>query len=578
MMPEAYKSFAGSGLSSLFFGSNIWFFFEDSYTAEASALKPLLHTWTLSLEEQFYIIFPPLVYLIDKYAKDHLLGILFVMFLGSIILSQYMSIDSKEASFFMLHSRAWELLAGSILAYVEINYGRKDDNNLSNTLIPLFGMALILYSIITFTEKTHHPGFITLIPIVGTCAVIWYCNGKDLLSVVLKTKAFVGCGLISYSLYLWHFVIFAFARIRYGDVTLMQSLIAIVVSIIAAIVSYYIVEMPFRNRTKMPTKKVLLISGIGFTLLAAAYGYIYKTNGVSSRLGPFAEVMERSRLLKKGNTVLDCSVKKKLRQCQNTVQKPTGQIVLVGDSHALSLLSELVITADHNNVKLISFVAGGCPYLLNTYVKLNENIHRTCQKERAIQLRKSLSELEPSTVVYAANMPYWLESKGFDNREGGKVRNRNVYEITDVKSDLAIRKKNLRSRITETIKDIQSMGHKIVIVYPIPEAGWDVPDEVNKRLNAYPALQRMDQFKSLEFSISSRVARQRALPTEVIYNSIKDKKLVRIYPRRLLCDQKSERCNLINQSDLLFSDKTHVSPAGARIIVNEIARKLGLKP
>jgi len=139
MLPKAMKEFAGSGLSSLFFGSNIWFWKEDSYVAEASALKPLLHTWTLSLEEQFYIFFPVILMLAWKFCRKYVLGIFIVLFLISLQASNIGSQAFVDANFYLLPTRGWELLAGSILAKLEL--GRERDNpDLLTQILPPIGL------------------------------------------------------------------------------------------------------------------------------------------------------------------------------------------------------------------------------------------------------------------------------------------------------------------------------------------------------------------------------------------------------------------------------------------------------
>ncbi|ODR95873.1 hypothetical protein AUC70_03175 [Methyloceanibacter stevinii] len=122
--PDQLKEFSGSAISTLLFASNFWFWSEDSYWAGPSELKPLLHTWTLALEEQFYILCPLLLMALWRGARDRILPILIVLFVASLALSQYGSTAFSDANFFLLPTRAWELLAGAILARIELSYGR----------------------------------------------------------------------------------------------------------------------------------------------------------------------------------------------------------------------------------------------------------------------------------------------------------------------------------------------------------------------------------------------------------------------------------------------------------------------
>ena len=117
----------------------------------------------------------------------------------------------------------WELLAGSILAYFEIIKGYKNKYRALNLTLPIIGLILIIYAILFFNEETLHPSILTLSPILGICLIIWFSNKDDIITKILSTKLFVGFGLISYSLYLWHYPIFAFTRISdYGNLILLK--------------------------------------------------------------------------------------------------------------------------------------------------------------------------------------------------------------------------------------------------------------------------------------------------------------------------------------------------------------------
>ena len=214
LLPTSFMDFSKSILYSLGFSSNFYFHYSGQiYGAESGLLKPFLHTWSLSVEEQFYILFPIVLLITFKYFRKYLIHILILGFVISLGLADWGSRNHPSFNFYVLPTRGWELLAGSILAYFEINNGHRSKQRILNLILPFIGLILIGHSILFFNDKMFHPSFYTLLPIVGVCLIIWFSNKNELITKILSTKLFVGVGLISYSLYLWHYPIFAFARV-----------------------------------------------------------------------------------------------------------------------------------------------------------------------------------------------------------------------------------------------------------------------------------------------------------------------------------------------------------------------------
>src|SRR5210317_102408 len=214
LIPSSFVDFSKSILYSLGFSSNFYFHYSGQiYGAESGLLKPFLHTWSLSVEEQYYILFPIFLLVSFKFFRKYLIHILILGFVISLGLAEWTSRNYPSASFYFIHTRMWELLAGSILAYFEITSGHRSKNKILNLILPTLGLLLIGHSILFFNDKMFHPSFYTLSPIIGVCLIIWFSNKDELITKVLSTKLFVGIGLISYSLYLWHYPIFAYYNI-----------------------------------------------------------------------------------------------------------------------------------------------------------------------------------------------------------------------------------------------------------------------------------------------------------------------------------------------------------------------------
>ena len=218
LVPSSFLDFSKSILYSLGLSSNFYFHYTgQQYGAESGLLKPFLHTWSLSVEEQFYVLYPLALLIIFKYFKKYLIYFLIIGFLISLGLADWASKNHPSFNFYFLPTRVWELLAGSILAYFEITNGYRCKYKILNLILPSFGLLLIVHSIIFFDENIFHPSFYTMSPIIGVCLIIWFSNRNEIVTSLLSSKIFVGTGLLSYSLYLWHYPIFAFARVKYFD-------------------------------------------------------------------------------------------------------------------------------------------------------------------------------------------------------------------------------------------------------------------------------------------------------------------------------------------------------------------------
>jgi peptidoglycan/LPS O-acetylase OafA/YrhL len=213
LLPSSFVDFSKSILYSLGFSSNFYFHYSgQQYGALDGLFKPFLHTWSLSVEEQYYIIFPIVLLIVFKYFRKYIIHILILSFIISLGLADWGSRNHPTFNFYVLPTRVWELLAGSILAYFEITKGHRSKHQTLNLILPTIGLLLIGHSILFFNNKMFHPSFYTLSPIIGVCLIIWFSHKDELVIKILSTKLFVGIGLISYSLYLWHYPIFALSR------------------------------------------------------------------------------------------------------------------------------------------------------------------------------------------------------------------------------------------------------------------------------------------------------------------------------------------------------------------------------
>ena len=251
MVPGQMKDFSQSLFAVSLFASNFLFWKESGYFDAAVDEKPLIHTWSLAVEEQYYVFFPIFLFFIWRFGKNRVFWIIALMALTSFILSEWGWRNKNTANFFLSPSRAWEILAGSISALIVQKTGVK-----KNEIISLLGLICIFYSFIFYDETTPFPSIYTLIPVTGVVLVIIFADQHTLVAKFLSTKLLVGLGLISYSAYLWHQPLFAFARIRLlNEPSNFIKMLIIVFSLIIAFFSWKFIEKPFRIKKKFSKKK-----------------------------------------------------------------------------------------------------------------------------------------------------------------------------------------------------------------------------------------------------------------------------------------------------------------------------------
>ncbi|MDC3224695.1 acyltransferase [Mariniblastus sp.] len=292
LLPSDFESLGKAGASQSFFAANIHYWRESGYFTTAADVKPLLHTWSLAVEEQFYLFAPFCLFAIFQLhrfkTRRAVICLLAIAFLASFGLSVFGVTRYRTASFFLLPTRAWELLFGSLVVFLPRPQFLKSKSML-NEAMSVVGIVLMLAPIFIYTRETAFPGLAALPPCLGA-AIFIFSNGIKLTSLgsALSTKPVVFVGLISYSLYLWHWPFLAFARYLSPEpISIVLKLALILLGVLAAVLSWRFVETPFRKRTLGKTRKSMFSYAGSMIVVVLALGLtITQTSGFPERYSP----------------------------------------------------------------------------------------------------------------------------------------------------------------------------------------------------------------------------------------------------------------------------------------------------
>lgn len=280
MLPGEFVRFGDSLFATLGMVSNLfWFLTLDRYDAPSGLLNPFLHSWSLAIEEQFYLFFPLLLLGLTRLGGRRAiwLGIL-VLSVFSFLIAVLNSLYNPGMSFFSPLSRAWELLAGAGLACLSQNHQHFFRFSRAAKFVPAIALLTLFGSFISFNpEACTHPGFCTLPVILATCALLWFTQRGEPVTKLLSTRPLVFIGKLSYSIYLWHYPIFAFGRLSTLDgISGLDKFSWVVATIVLSITGYYLVERPFRFRlTTRPFLFVIVSTVVIVVFFSAMTRYLH---------------------------------------------------------------------------------------------------------------------------------------------------------------------------------------------------------------------------------------------------------------------------------------------------------------
>lgn len=546
--PISFGKFGKSLLATSFFASNFEFWREAGYFDVAADQKPLLHLWSIAVEEQFYLIFPALLLLIGARSKARLAFGVAAIFAASLAFSIWSAHHARTAGYYLLPSRMWELMLGALLAIGAVKIPAKGK---LNDIASIGGLALIGYSIFRYSHSTPFPGVAALIPCAGA-ALIVAADQRAALNRALSLKPVVFLGLISYSLYLWHWPIYVFGRAAlFRAPTPLETTGLIGLSIALAAASWRYVEQPFRNRSfRLPRPVLFRGAGVAMAATAACAAVLVLGHGLPQRFSPniraiLAEASDHEPRIHEcfGLTADDV---RKGRLCAIGAKAERASFLLWGDSHADALIPAVQSVAKRQGRGGLFAGTDSCPPLLG--VKRADTAKCAAFNEAVAKIATSKAIKE---VILEARWAKNAEGSSFGQEPAGRVR---LYDdISPGRTEKETRDVFYRG-LDRTVAALRSAGKKVILVASVPEVGFPVPPvlaraklaDPNAKLTTSAAVYRERQ----KFVLWSFAQMRKRYGAEVVY------------PDRVLCPDGA--CRVALNGRPLYRDAHHLSVFGAK--------------
>lgn len=562
MWPRAFKEFGQSILAATGFSSNFLFAFQLGYFDSPAETRPLLHTWSLAVEEQFYIGFPLYLMLAVRWFRPALRYVTLAISLVSFGISMYFVSYFPSAGFYLAPSRAWELLLGSMLAmgmFPEIRSQR------IRTFLCLAGLVLIAWAVMFFSEHTLFPGASALVPCLGTALVVHAgAGGINPISRLLSARWLVFFGLISYSFYLWHWPLIVFTELYlFRDAKYIEAAVIVMISIPLAVLSWRYIEQPFRtNRRIFTRQRIFAFAGVTMALTAALGLSLHLTEGLPSRMPAYAqELASQSDDCHQFGGHCNFEDPNDIRSdtlCRLGSDIATRRdFVLWGDSHAKIIADAISKAAKSTGRGGWQATSEGCPPLLG--INRTDRRYGYCRNvSRA--LFNVISQPQVRQVIIAARWSLWSENSHYRYEIGDED---DLYDRDDQLRKLS-NHEVMRRGLIRTLDALKPLNKRVTIIAPIPEIGWDVPSVLameawhGRDIHSEPT--RSDFMSRNQFVFELFCELQSEYDFELVY------------PHELLCDQVI--CQVMRDHHPLYCDDDHLSKHGISYLAPAFERAL----
>lgn len=538
--PYEYRALGKHVAASLGFVSNLAYWLESGYFDAASHGKWLLHTWSLSVEWQFYIIFPIVVLLMNSiFSKENVSRIMLAGTILGFAFCVYASILWPNPAYYLLPTRAWEMLAGGLVFL----YPWKLSGN-GRKIIEASGFILIFASFVFVSESVSWPGYLALAPVLGTFLVLQ--AGRS--SYLTSNPVMQYLGTWSYSIYLWHWPIVVLWA--YLGLSSFYTCLGIAISLVLGVFSYKFIEsIDFKVKIMKISDVFRFIPAYMVLVVGVLGSLIFLNNGFSDH---YSEKVRLANLEQKNRNPFSCMSGENF-PCVIGNEKKVSAIV-VGDSHADAIITGVAEVFEDQGSGVFGLVKSSCPFILKAHFVFgdechNENIHRL------EYLSENYSNVPLIWIARTSSYIFGQSNPDRVNSESDLKPSIYFNEICQENCESLLRE--LESALLHTISIVRA-NRPVIIVLPTPEMRFNVPKEMSKSLLLF------DEFDTKGLNYSKYMSRNGEV-RDILIRIAKKTNSVYLDPSEFLCE--GNICFFEVDGRPIYYDGDHMSEFGNKLLV-----------
>jgi peptidoglycan/LPS O-acetylase OafA/YrhL len=553
LFPSDLKRYAQSLQATVLFGSNFLFRNLAGYWDVVSDRKPLLHTWSLAVEEQFYLLFPLTLYLLTKAGRRVEIAAIAAILVLSLAGNIWAIRATPVSDFFLLPYRSWELMLGSILAVVRPAIPR---SRMLREAVMLAGLALVAFAVFAYSADTPFPGEAAIVPCLGAALLIYAGAGESAVGWVLRLRPVVATGLVSYSLYLWHWPLLVFAKYAlFRELTPVETWSLIALSGLCAGLSWRFVEQPFRGRYERFSRRQIFLFAGSATVIALVLGALLQIhNGWPQRFSPDVRAIFSAAQRGKPPKEFGCIDKpKKLDAdaitCTFGTPGAKPMVALWGDSHATIILPVIADAAIRARRAGLFARHHGCAPLLG----VESSRAHGCRAFNDKIVRQIIGNPDVRLVILLAHWAKSAEGVAYGHDDAGNLFLTDAQSpVPSLPNDPAVFARGL----DRTVAALTRAGKKVAIIASIPEIGWPVPETLAR-------LKLAHNNRELGPTLAQYLVRQKTV-FAVLAQMEKKYGATVVYPHLVLC--KEGRCAAQQGGVPIYVDAHHLTYRGALLL------------